>query len=220
MAKSDSNQATSTGRAATKAFERAWKLLGRLEKRLAAARKAEAKRRRQLAEATGPDVARRQEQLDSALADAAHAAGLLTELSELIAANARAQARQTVSDMAHEAAQAVRSEARAKTAAGPGSPPAAAAKPVGRPRRSAPTAKPATRATRSTAARPAGKDQPAATPPAAEAPGAASAKPAAKPRRTRAASAPGASPRATAAARPRTRRSLQPGSTDPDQSSS
>jgi len=59
MAKTEPSQPKSAGRAATKAFERAWKLLGRLEKRLAAARKDEAKRRRQLADATGPDVARR-----------------------------------------------------------------------------------------------------------------------------------------------------------------
>ena len=48
--------------------------------------------------------------------------GLLTELSELIAANARAQAHQTVSDVAHEAAQAVRAEAQAQARAQDASP--------------------------------------------------------------------------------------------------
>ena len=101
---------------ATKAFKRAWRLLGRLERKLGRAQKDVARRRRQLAEATGPDVARRQSQLDAALAREDEIAGLLTELTELIAANAHAQARQTVSDIAHEAALAVKSEAQARTA--------------------------------------------------------------------------------------------------------
>ena len=41
MAKTEASQGRPSRRAATKAFERAWKLLGRLEKRLASARAAE-----------------------------------------------------------------------------------------------------------------------------------------------------------------------------------
>jgi len=117
MAKSEAKQARPSKGAATKAFKRAWKLLGRLEKRLAAARADESKRRHQLLEATGAERTRRQGQLDAAIAKAGQAATLLTELSEMIAANARAQARQTVSDIAHEAAEAIRAEERAKSAA-------------------------------------------------------------------------------------------------------
>ena len=117
MAKTETKQGQPARRAATRAFERAWKLLGRLEKRLAAAREEESKRRRQLAAATGDEIARRQAQVEEASANAARVAGLLTELSEMIAANARAQAGQTVSDFAHAAADAVRDEARAQSAA-------------------------------------------------------------------------------------------------------
>jgi hypothetical protein len=117
MAKNEAKQAKPSKGAATKAFKRAWKLLGRLEKRLAAARADESKRRRQLLEATGDERTRRQGQLDAAVARAGQAATLLTELSEMIAANARAQAGQTVSDIAHEAAEAIRAEERAKSAA-------------------------------------------------------------------------------------------------------
>ena len=123
MAKTEAKHRKPSKRAATKAFERAWKLLGRLEDRLTAARADEARRRRQLAEATGSDVARRQAQLEAAVAAAERAAALLTELSELIAANARAQAGQIVMDVAHDAARAVKAEEQARTAAlatGPG----------------------------------------------------------------------------------------------------
>ena len=44
MVKPEAEQGQPSRRAATRAFERAWKLLGRLEKRLAAARAEEAKR--------------------------------------------------------------------------------------------------------------------------------------------------------------------------------
>lgn len=153
MAKTEAKQGQPSRRAATRAFERAWKLLGRLEKRLAAARNEEAKRRRQLAAAIGDDVARRQAQLDEAASNVARVAGLLTELSEMIAANARAQAGRTVSDFAHAAADAVRDEARARTAAGP---------PLPRPRRPA-TTTPA-------AAKPSATRQVAPKPPAAPRP--------------------------------------------------
>ncbi len=112
--KSGTVRADATRQAGTRAFERAWKLLGRLERELDRARKDEAKRRRQLESATGEEAVRRQAQLDDAVARGDQAAALLTELSELIAANVHAQAGQTVRDMAHEAAQAVRSEEQAR----------------------------------------------------------------------------------------------------------
>ncbi len=202
MAKTESTQKPSR-RAASRAFERAWKLLGKLEKRLAAARDEETKRRRQLAAATGDDLVRRHAQLNEAVANVGRIAALLTELSELIAANARAQGGQTVSDVAHAAADAVRDEERAKTAAGT---PNSQLRPV----RSA--------APRAASARPRMLKAPASTPPSPKTP-------AAKPmtRRTRATKP--ATIRSSAAApqaglRPRPRRSLQPGTPDPDQSSS
>ena len=93
------------------AFKKAWKLLGRLERRLQLARTEEDKRARQLVDATGKDVAKRSTQLGAAQAEVAEVEGLLTELSELIASNARAQAGQVVKDVAHEAATAVREAA-------------------------------------------------------------------------------------------------------------
>jgi hypothetical protein len=195
MVKTKANHEELPARAATRAFERAWKLLGKLEKRLTEARDEEAKRRRQLAVATGADVERRQKQLEAAMADAAKTSGLLTELSELIAANARAQARQTVSDVAHEAAQAVRAEAQAKT-------------------RAEGSDKRPDSATTSTAARP--RRRPAAAP-AVPSAGGPAAPAAAKPARRRAAQP--AAPK-TPTTRRQPRRSLQPGKPDPDQSSS
>ena len=108
MAKADAKQRRNT---ADTAFRRAWKLLGRLERRLDRARTEEAKRTRQQASATGDAVARRAAQLSAAHAEVAEIETLLTELSELIVANARAQAGQVVKDVAHEAAGAVRAAA-------------------------------------------------------------------------------------------------------------
>ena len=215
MAKTEAKQGKPSKRAATKAFERAWKLLGRLEDRLTAARAEEARRRRQLASATGSDVGRRQAQLDDAIAAAGRAAALLTELSELIAANARAQARQTVSDVAHEAAEAVKAEEQARTAAR-----TAAAGPT-----ALPTALPATPRRRSP--RPTGTAKaPARTAAAGTAPTRRTRKPAtdAAPAQAAPESPPSPAPtrrraatsRPAATPRPRVRRSLQPGQPDPD----
>jgi chemotaxis protein histidine kinase CheA len=229
MVKTRDKHETSPGRAATKAFQRAWKLLGKLERRLTAARAEEAKRRRQLAEATGPDLERRQVQLDAAVASAAKAAALLTELSELIAANARAQARQTVSDVAHEAAQAVRAEAKAQTVAGerpaarrPGRPrlvPGTSRTTRGAPRPTArPTAAGAPRPRRVPAAKPAVDGPAAATTPAT--PSETTPPPTPKPAARRTVRKAPAKAGARPAAQPRPRRSLQPGQPDPDPSSS
>jgi hypothetical protein len=195
MAKTEAKQGQPARRAATRAFERAWKLLGRLEKRLAAARDEEVRRRRQLAAATGDEIARRQSQLDDAASNAARVAGLLTELSEMIAANARAQAGQTVSDLAHAAADAVRDEARARTAAGP---------PPPRPIRPATSQPPVS---------PGAAGRVSSKPPSAKARSAAG--PASKPPVSR---APTRKPPAVPRSRPR--RSLQSGTPDPDESSS
>ena len=108
MAKSDAKRRRNTADAA---FRRAWKLLGRLERRLERARAEAAKRTRQQATATGDAVAKRAAQLTAAHAEVAQIETLLTELSELIVANARAQASQVVKDVAHEAAGAVRAAA-------------------------------------------------------------------------------------------------------------
>jgi septal ring-binding cell division protein DamX len=108
MAKSKTKQRQS---AVGRAFKRAWKLLGRLERRLQLARIEEEKRTRQLGAAVGKKAAKRSTQLGVAQAEVAQVEGLLTELSELIAANARAQAEQVVKDVAHEAAGAVRDAA-------------------------------------------------------------------------------------------------------------
>ena len=211
MAKTEAKQGKPSKRAATKAFERAWKLLGRLEDRLTAARAEEARRRRQLASATGPDVGRRQAQLDDAIAAAGRAAALLTELSELIAANARAQARQTVSDVAHEAAEAVKAEEQARTAArtaaaGPTALPATprrrSPRPTGTAKAPARTAAAGTAPTRRTR-------KPATDAALAEA-APESPPPPAPTRRRAATSRPAATPH------PRVRRSLQPGQPDPD----
>jgi hypothetical protein len=213
MAKTDANQGQPTRRAATRAFERAWKLLGRLEKRLAAARDEEAKRGRQLAAATGDEIARRRAQLDKATSNAARVAGLLTELSEMIAANARAQAGQTVSDFAHAAAGAVRDEERAKTAAGPSLPRPRTRRPATPPPADSKAAAARRAATRPVAAAPTAAKPAASRPPSAKTPRATA--PSSKPAVTR---TPTRKP--PAAARPRPRRSLQSGTPDPDESSS
>ncbi len=127
MAKADAKRRRNT---ADTAFRRAWKLLGRLERRLERARTEAAKRTRQQASASGDAVARRAAQLSAAHAEVAEIETLLSELSELIVANARAQAGQVVKDVAHEAAGAVR---------------AAASQPA-----SKPAPKPATRRSRAT----------------------------------------------------------------------
>ena len=201
MAKSEAKQPKPSKRAATKAFERAWKLLGRLEMDVAEARAEEAKRRHQLLEASGDQLVRRQAQLDAAIWRGAEGAALLTELSELIAANARAKSSQTVSNIAHEAAEAIRADERAKSAAlidhpakpslrrrasnghsnpgAPAQPPAASSAP----------ARPIVKRAKPPVARPRGTRTPAA--------------------RTSSAGTPAARPAGTPA-RPRARRSLQP----------
>jgi hypothetical protein len=108
MARSDANRPRSE---AERAFRKAWGLLGRLEKRLARARAAEARRAAQLARATGPKAVKRSAQLDEARAEIAQIEGLLTELSELIATNARASSGQTIKDMASSVAAEIRDEA-------------------------------------------------------------------------------------------------------------
>jgi hypothetical protein len=110
---------------AGRAFRKAWKLLGRLERRLGIARAEEHKRIGQLGDGTGPEAVRRTAQLEAARAEIAQVEGLLSELSELIAANARAQSGQTVKDLANDAAASVREEAVSATAT-----PRAAAAPV------------------------------------------------------------------------------------------
>ncbi|MGH2511775.1 MAG: hypothetical protein ACRDGQ_03710 [Candidatus Limnocylindrales bacterium] len=114
--KSGAGHPSATKRGAANAFKRAWKLLTRLEAELDAARRQEAKRRRQVLTAAGDQLIRRQLQLDAAIARGERAAGLLTELSELIGANVRAQGRQTVRDIAHETAQAIKAEEQVKAA--------------------------------------------------------------------------------------------------------
>jgi len=209
MAKSEAKQRKPSKRAATKAFERAWKLLGRLEKDVAEARAEEAKRRHQLLAASGDRLVRRQAQLDAAIWRGAEGAALLAELSELIAANARAKAGQTVSNIAHEAAEAIRADERAKSAAlvdhpaqpslrrraGAGrSSPGAPEQPPAAP--SAP-AKPITRRAKPPVTSPRGTRTPATRTPSARTLAA------------RRASTPAR--RASTPARPRPRRSLQPG---------
>jgi hypothetical protein len=217
MAKTEAKQRGPSKQAATKAFERAWKLLGQLEKRLATARAEESKRRRQLLEATGDEVARRQAQLDEAIASAGRAAALLTELSEMIAANARAQSRQTVSDVAHEAAEAVRAEERAKSVAQAGLPATQRSGPRRR-QPAKPPVKPAVRRRASTPAAPAQPAAPKAAPAKAAGPGPSGT----TPRRTRASAATKPATRrpvTPARPRPRPRRSLQPGDGGPGESS-
>lgn len=96
---------------AERAFRKAWKLLDRIEKRLERARAQERKRLTQLGDGTGKDAARRSAQLEAARAEIAQIEGLLTELSELIAANARASSGQTVKDVAAIVAAEIKDEA-------------------------------------------------------------------------------------------------------------
>lgn len=96
---------------AERAFRKAWKLLDRIERRLERARAEERKRLAQLGDGSGPDAPRRSAQLEAARAEIAQIEGLLTELSELIAGNARASSGQTVKDMATSVAAEIRDEA-------------------------------------------------------------------------------------------------------------
>jgi hypothetical protein len=96
---------------AGRAFRKAWKLLGRLERRLEVARAEELKRIGQLGDGTGPKAVRRSAQLEGARAEIAQVEGLLSELCELIASNARAQSGQTVKDLVNDAAASIRDEA-------------------------------------------------------------------------------------------------------------
>jgi hypothetical protein len=96
---------------AERAFRKAWKLLDRIEKRLERARAQERKRLTQLGDGTGKDAARRSAQLEAARAEIAQIEGLLTELSDLIATNARASSGQTVKDVAAIVAAEIKNEA-------------------------------------------------------------------------------------------------------------
>ena len=96
---------------ADKAFRRAWKLLDRIERRLERARKEERKRLRQLGDGSGPDAAKRAAQLEAARSEITQIEGLLTELSGLISANARASSGQTVKDLATSVAAEIKDEA-------------------------------------------------------------------------------------------------------------
>jgi hypothetical protein len=96
---------------AERAFRKAWKLLGRLEKQLNQAREAETRRAEQLARASGDKAVKRSAQLDEARAEIARIEGLLTELSELITVRGRSSAGQTVRDVANSVAAEIRDEA-------------------------------------------------------------------------------------------------------------
>ena len=95
-------------------FRRAWKLLGRLERRLVAARAEEERRTRQLGDGTGPKTAKRLSQLEAAQSEIAEIEGLLTELTDLIAATNQAQSGQLVQDVAREVAASIRADAAAE----------------------------------------------------------------------------------------------------------
>ncbi len=194
MAKSTARQGRPSKRAATRAFERAWALLGRLGTELAKARADESKRRRQLIAASGDEIARRQAQLDAATARAGRTAALLTELSEMIAADAREQARGagSATDGSEQPAAPI-AAAAAIPAPAPKRAVARRTGPPSAPTRRAPVKRPVTRAAaaavpvkpRARAARPVATPQPGAVSPPASGPS-----------------------RPTAG--PRTRRSLQP----------
>jgi hypothetical protein len=96
---------------ADRAFRKAWQLLERIERRLERARAEERKRVAQLGDGSGPDAPRRSAQLQAARAEIGQIEGLLTELSELIAGNARASSGQTVKDMATSVAAEIKDEA-------------------------------------------------------------------------------------------------------------
>jgi hypothetical protein len=108
MAKSPAKRAHD---AADRAFNKAWKLLDRIERRMVDARAEERKRLRQLGDGTGRDAEKRSVQLEVARVEVARIEASLTELSELIAANARAQSRSTVSEIAREVAASIREDA-------------------------------------------------------------------------------------------------------------
>jgi len=96
---------------AEEAFRRAWKLLDRIERRLERARAEEVKRLRQLGDGSGRKAAKRAAQLEAARSEITQIEGLMTELSELIAANARASSGQTVKDLATSVAAEIKDEA-------------------------------------------------------------------------------------------------------------
>jgi hypothetical protein len=97
--------------AADRAFRKAWKLLDRIERRLAAARADERRRLHQLGDGKGADAARRAAQLEAARAAVAGTEAVLTELSELIAAHSRAQSGTTVMDISREVAASIKEDA-------------------------------------------------------------------------------------------------------------
>ena len=99
---------------ADRAFRKAWKLLGRLERRLVAARADEERRTRQLGDGSGPKTAKRLTQLEAAQSEIAEIEGLLTELTELIASTTQAQSGQLVQDVAREVAASIRADAAAE----------------------------------------------------------------------------------------------------------
>ena len=214
MAKSATKRRNPSKRSATTAFKRAWKLLGKLERQLTAARAEETKRRRQLVLAGGPDIARRQKQLEAATARAETTMGLLTELSDMIAANAHPQGSQVVSDVAHEAAQAIRAEEQAKAAT--------ETRRTG-PRRTVPRRR-AAPATSAQLVEPKPEPEPRAMATtdteAASMPATPIAKRAATPTRRRSPGDPASTPTFGRPAAPRPRRSLQPGKPDPGPSTS
>lgn len=99
---------------ADRAFRKAWKLLGRLERRLVVARAEEERRTRQLGDGTGRKTARRLAQLEAAQTEIAEIEGLLTELTELIAATTQTRSGQLVQDVAREVAASIRADAAAE----------------------------------------------------------------------------------------------------------
>ena len=98
---------------ADRAFRKAWKMLDRIERRLETARVEEGKRARQLGDGSGPDAPKRTTQLEAARADVGRVEASLTELSELIAAHARAQSGTTVKDISREVAASIKEDAAA-----------------------------------------------------------------------------------------------------------
>ncbi len=99
---------------ADRAFRKAWKLLGRLERRLVAARAEEERRTRQLGDGTGKKTAKRLTQLEAAQSEIAEIEGLLTELSELIASTSQTQSGRLVQDVAREVAASIKADAAAE----------------------------------------------------------------------------------------------------------
>ena len=99
---------------ADKAFRKAWKLLGRLERRLVAARAEEERRMRQLGDGTGRKTAKRLTQLEAAQSEIAEIEGLLTELTGPHRRHAQTRSGQLVQDVAREVAASIRADAAAE----------------------------------------------------------------------------------------------------------